>query len=97
MRQYVLKTTYRKPQSQFGEKVEYRVRHDNGREYRYSMNEDLPSTVVDIMLNGICKTVYVSDGNKKEYFYPAGSDVAPSTEYTPHHSGYDDTDELITM
>ena len=97
MIKYVLKTTYRKPSSHFGEKVEYRVKYDNGREYRYDMNDNLPSPVVDILLNGKNKTVYVADGNKKEYFYPVDSDVVPDTSYTYHHSLYETSDELVTM
>lgn len=50
-----------------GNRVDYTVYYKNGRRFRYRENDSLPMTVVELLINGECKTVYTETG-KSEYF-----------------------------
>ena len=42
--------------------VKYNVYYKSGRKFSYTHNDNLPDSVLDMLLNGNCNTVYTSTG-----------------------------------
>lgn len=48
-------------------KYHYQVFYNNGRKFTYMENDNLPNTVLNLILNGTCETKYTAFGKVETY------------------------------